>query len=1346
MKDLKESDVLYKNEASVPSLNRGMLFGILSVLALFAVLIICVLPGTAFTEEPETPNYFSTESTYAFNAKGTVQLAFGDAIPEGAELVFFTKDDDTGEFTAQQPPIALTSDMTNYTYSTEDEVAYSTGVTLYAVITTDSTTIDDFNGMPVSEGTDYVVLASSVSPEEELILQTVAVQPGPEFSFTDDVLSLTVEKGLPADMDSSDQPSCYVEAGDTVVVTLVFKGIDPAVETSTSTVAGASGTWIPKIPGDAIDGDTIKWTGTFTVPADAVSPGEQAELNFEINFRDSFGTLHTINNGDSTCEAKEVATLYVLGTLTADMFTYDCVNSDPYDSPDERMIYAGETMNITVASSEQQFKIVSYKVNGWLLPIAPTDQSFTNEATVSHILEQSECPSDGDTISIKVTLEDLAGHQVEVSFPEEKQLIYAEPSLPPRFVTLTKDGQFYNGSYYVKQDDVLNVTVQAAKKQNAPTTINVWGNTEELTYTSDTTWEYTGAVKLSYCAGYDDDTQLPYSLWSNEKESWTDAEVELTYPVHYLRELVVDSVTMASNTSHEQVARDGDVITATVRFNHTSLVLDDDVSFRIAGVLASQLPDGTDPGQIELGSNQAIFYRDQTGTSDECFVIKYRLPEPGEDGYQAHVADNQPVDLVVSASDVAGNKFQETSVLSQVEDPVIYYAPLTATTGVTSGNGIVGPDGFWAVRNGETYTITIHSEHPINTEASELNIMGDAGHREAFVLVSSTDGYTYEATFTMGSAPLSNIDDLSLLTIGYTVYDLAGQSLTFDPAKGILDSGCWGRYYAPIEINDVMIESSNLRDKTLYAKDGDTIRVTFTSNHAADVTGSIAEHDADVASTNIIGSSNRKWTLTYTLQNGDLVDLATVPFTFTVADVAGNTPVDYTQESPGVTNTIKYYAPIEATASIASSNTDGLYAKNGDTITVTVNAQHETAPVEYSIGSYDLTSPEVFLGTSFTLSQTISSNEDSMPEGAIMAWVELLDPAGNTARVMNEAGETGDETPQIIYDRTAPEIRFAPGFNGATNQDVYLSIVYSDQYLNMDTVSCVVNKEEQITAADKANEAEPEVVYTHEIEALSEGDYYCTGTISDMAGNESKIGVSCSFIVDKTDPSVTINLHPNTFASGFRLDSILTIEEQLLSDVVCTVTDTSGVNDWALNKPMTVEGRKTVLLIAQDVAGNQSVPITCDLYIDTTAPQFTVEETTNGETLSSSEENYITDQDGMLSVKLAALQMGDEKPDAFTRLELLDGDGKVVADLLRDGVSSDGLYHTALPEEGTYTLVGDAKDSIGNKTGETRFDIVYSQTPWALIIGLSIGGAVLVAAAAGICIYIVRRQRRSRNA
>jgi hypothetical protein len=77
-----------------------------------------------------------------------------------------------------------------------------------------------------------------------------------------------------------------------------------------------------------------------------------------------------------------------------------------------------------------------------------------------------------------------------------------------------------------------------------------------------------------------------------------------------------------------------------------------------------------------------------------------------------------------------------------------------------------------------------------------------------------------------------------------------------------------------------------------------------------------------------------------------------------------------------------------------------------------------------------------------------------------------------------------------------------------------------------------------------------------------------------MAGNEIQFRVDSHLIIGKTNPVIHPSLPRNTFRARFTLDSIITIEDEHLNNLVCTITDSYGVQDWYLDLPLEVEGKK----------------------------------------------------------------------------------------------------------------------------------------------------------------------------
>ncbi len=809
--------------------------------------------------------------------------------------------------------------------------------------------------------------------------------------------------------------------------------------------------------------------------------------------------------------------------------------------------------------------------------------------------------------------------------------------------------------------------------------------------------------------------------------------------------------TEKTKTPDSDHAINGSLIEAVITLNHKTYL---DEPFTIAGLTAEEKKPNTRP----QSGKPFYFYDPET----RSYTVRLLLPSYKSDPVfeTIHLTENGPIELTVAARDYAENHAAMQKIAEGMEQgyakPLTYFAPLELhSVNITATEMRQDKDGYLAVKGGEEIGIEFTTSHPVLPGQMEL-FLGSHLAQPQFSEKYAEGVYTYTARYITGEAPLLELEDMEKLAPVFTVGDLMGQSTKY-PANYQGENQKWTpRYYAPIEITDVTLSSSNKKDETLFAKDEDTVYVNFTSNHFLELEGSIAGRGFKVSSKRPdYGSEVTEWTLSYTLANKDLQDLEVVPFSFTAQDITGNEPVRYTNRSQGVKNELVYYEPLEATASIASSNKRPEYAKNGDTITVSLEAQHKTAPAEASIGSRDLAGnldyrekPEVTL--------SLPGGESTISEGELFFTVMLEDAAGNTLSV----SETEDES-KVTYDRTAPEVSILPGFDGVTNRDVSLSLLYSDMYIDRETLSCTVNESERVASGEKTNPAEPSVTFTQPLSISKEGEYKIEGNVFDMAGNEAEFKATCRFIIDKTGPVLQFDPDPKTYAAGFYLGRLFSIEEELVKEVACTLTDGEGVHDWALEAPIEAEGKKTVTFMAEDLAGNAAVPITCDFYIDATAPLPTVHETQRGEALVTEGENVITEAGTTLVIGLARLHLGDETPDRFTRLELLDENGNLAQNLLAGAAAADGSYTLSLPALGRYTLVAQAADDVDNNTGLLSFPINYREMYWlelALqgtpLAGLTwvrdvtnmqlmlVGGAFVLLAGAAAALPLWRRHSR----
>jgi hypothetical protein len=180
----------------------------------------------------------------------------------------------------------------------------------------------------------------------------------------------------------------------------------------------------------------------------------------------------------------------------------------------------------------------------------------------------------------------------------------------------------------------------------------------------------------------------------------------------------------------------------------------------------------------------------------------------------------------------------------------------------------------------------------------------------------------------------------------------------------------------------------------------------------------------------------------------------------------------------------------------------------------------------------------------------------------------------------------------------------------------------------------------------------------------------------------------------------------------------------------------------------------------RDMAGNTSTPLMFDIFIDATAPIPQITNTATDEVFKPDETNILAGITAEIGIGLALIHMGDEEPDIFTILQLIDEDGNLIRDFL---ANHDGEHEFTyrFNTHGTYTLLLAAIDDVGNELSPTVYMIHFREmtiletmlqdTPlgaWEAISNISdttffaIIAGFVVSAAGGTTLIIVLRRRR----
>ncbi|MGL6293049.1 hypothetical protein, partial [Eubacterium aggregans] len=245
-----------------------------------------------------------------------------------------------------------------------------------------------------------------------------------------------------------------------------------------------------------------------------------------------------------------------------------------------------------------------------------------------------------------------------------------------------------------------------------------------------------------------------------------------------------------------------------------------------------------------------------------------------------NLVDNENILIEIILDDGLGNP--AFAITENHFEPVRYYADIEINHLLNhllfeSNNS----QSLALAKNDDDINLTFTTNHP--TVISKATIAGKP------VACTSQDGVHFTATYAIDG----HEGDQAVLSYEIVVSDKAGNdSIT----RG---SDQFTTYYAPIQVTDLSMISTNARDGSRYCKDGDSIVIFFKTDHTSDVAATINGKNPTIDN----GFSG--FTLVSPIANGDIKDQGTVIFDFVVSDVAGNQTRRFTQGD--VQNQIVYF-------------------------------------------------------------------------------------------------------------------------------------------------------------------------------------------------------------------------------------------------------------------------------------------------------------------------------------------------------------------------------------------------------------------------------------------------------
>ncbi len=694
--------------------------------------------------------------------------------------------------------------------------------------------------------------------------------------------------------------------------------------------------------------------------------------------------------------------------------------------------------------------------------------------------------------------------------------------------------------------------------------------------------------------------------------------------------IVADSLQISSDGQSQKVMKNGDTLTLTFATTH--------------------------PVDVELSRNAGQIVDCVADEANMSFSASICL-----NGLQNQLSDNRSVPFSVKIADAAGNV---TRTVTQDDAPSKYwYADIEIEDLVIQGSAVLGH-----VKNGDSIEVGFRVNHPVMIRRARI------GGQD--IELNCSDGLTWSGAYYV--RPDLFFDQV-FLAFDLEVEDEAGNQACLNSAEiGVKKI----QYHAPLTVTNVSVRSTNQMDADRFAKDNDTIIVSFQTNHeACPIEVMIADKPT------IFEGEGTSWSFSRVLSNGELADLSGVPFSFRVTDKAGGLAIFRDQSN--VCGNLTYFAPLEILdTKMVSDSPERKILGQGSTVTVVSDLNHQAQVVDGVIcerATFNTVADER-VSSSVTLDRRDA-------EGLVLGHFIYADPAGNTVRL-----ECGGGAGSFVFDATPPIVDWTPNLSGYTNQSVTMTISYSDPHLDAKGLSLMINGVEWLSSVDRGN-AEEESMFRKVFTLEGEGEYEISATATDKAGNVTTVNKRALLTIDKTMPTVKLASGfeglPLTVPVGFLISDFLTVDEAHIKDVRVTVSDENGVGDWDISRPIDTEGKKIIFVMVTDLAGNQSMMTEFEIHVDKSRPAVTVFEDLSRRYLNPGTNVVPFMRKARIQIQPEKLWAENTLPDRLTAALLTGPDGKT-NDLLQQSAIDDGGLTVVIDDVGSYDLMVSAVDSVGN--------------------------------------------------
>jgi len=527
---------------------------------------------------------------------------------------------------------------------------------------------------------------------------------------------------------------------------------------------------------------------------------------------------------------------------------------------------------------------------------------------------------------------------------------------------------------------------------------------------------------------------------------------------------------------------------------------------------------------------------------------------------------------------------------------------------------------------------SIADDNYINdSEKSAVHVVGTA-EADSTVSVALTDTFPTSITNTGTADSFGNFDiiiDASTLLDG-----------TITPTVNATDAAgnTGANTTTPTAIKDVVAVISSITSNATgvgVLKIGDTILFTMTpstTENGATVSGSYNGNDLSWSTSN----GGATYTATYTVTEGESDQTLPLQITgVTYTDVAGNTSAP--ADGSDVAKTIDANRPILSSVTIISDNINPVWAKTGDTVTLSFVANENLSgtPVVTISGA-----SAVVAGGGATWSATYTMLVTDT-EGVIPFTIDFSDVATNTGVQVTSITSGSD----VTFDRTAP---LAPVITSIADDnyinDSEKSAVHVVGTAEADSTVSVILTDSGATSLPPVTGVATGGSYDIVVDASTLVDGTITPTVSatDAAGNTSAKTTTPTAIKDVVAPTVfSITTKDNNTDGSVETATIVFTESVKDSTFgtgsdfsiggVAVTTFTTGTADDATvdisNGGVAGTEKKTVAYTpgsATDLAGNP-VALFSQISTDSAGPIMLSAKTTSTTTIDTTWSENIKD-------------------------------------------------------------------------------------------------------------------------